>query len=136
MHDNTVEMSRLQEMYGLNPNMPHMALQFPRLPPGLTHPMFKVYENPTREKMVRDATAIAQKMTGFQHMYQEHAAGLLNMNNTVVPPGHPLYHRANSIQTLETENKKLLKENSDLKRMLKDEKDKRQEPDSNHHPGH
>ena len=32
-------MRHLQDLYGLNPNIPHMAFQFPRLPPGLTHPL-------------------------------------------------------------------------------------------------
>ena len=33
----------LQDLYGLNPNIPHVAFQFPRLPPGLTHPLFKIW---------------------------------------------------------------------------------------------
>jgi len=47
--DNLV-IKHLQDLYGLNPNIPHLALQFPRLPPGLTHPMFKIYEGPTKEQ--------------------------------------------------------------------------------------
>ena len=113
-------MDRLREACGLDPNAPHMALQFPRLPPGLTHPMFRVYGNPAREQMARDSAAIGQKLDGFQRMYQEHAAGLLTMNNAAVPPGHPLYHRANSVEALRAENKKLLKENSELRKMLED----------------
>jgi len=40
------------------------------------------------------------------------------MNNTVVPPGHPLYTKKNSIEVLRTENDKLLKENLELKKKL------------------
>ena len=108
----------LQNLYGLNPNIPHMALQFPRLPPGLTHPMFKVFENPVKEKFSQDAATINQKLQGFQHMYQQYAAGLLSMNSTVIPPGHPLYTKQNSVKTLQAENEKLLKENSELKKKL------------------
>ena len=105
-------------MYGLNPNIPHLALQFPRLPPGLTHPMFKVFENPMKEQFSKQASTINQKLQGFQHMYQQYAAGLLTMNSAIIPPGHPLYTRQNSVETLKAEKDKLLKENLELKKKL------------------
>ena len=108
----------LQDLYGLNPNIPHLAFQFPRLPPGLTHPMFKIYENPTKEQFSQQASTINQKLQGFQHLYQQYAAGLLSMNSTIIPPGHPLYSKESSIETLQAENDKLLKENSELKKKL------------------
>ncbi len=108
----------MQNLYGLNPNIPHMAFQFPRLPPGLSNPMFKIYENPLKEQFSEQADTINQKLQGFQHMYQQHAAGLLTMNSTIIPPGHPLYSRQNSAKTLRTENDKLLKENQKLKKQL------------------
>ncbi len=108
----------LQDLYGLNPNIPHMAFQFPRLPPGRAHHMFKIYENPLKEKFSQDAATINQKLQGFQQMYQQYASGLLSMNTTIVPPGHPLYTRQNSVNTLKTENDKLLKENLELKKKL------------------
>ena len=111
----------LQNLYGLNPNIPHLAFQFPRLPPGLTHPMFKIFENPVKKQFSDDASTINQKLKGFQQMYQQYAAGLLSMNSTIVPPGHPLYNRHNSVETLQTENDKLLKENLELKKKLEKE---------------
>ena len=113
----------LQDLYGLNPNIPHMAFQFPRIPPGRMHPMFKIYENPLKEQFAQDAATINQKLQGFQQMYQQYAAGFLSMNNNVIPPGHPLYNRQNSINTLKTENDKLLKENLELKKKLDKESD-------------
>lgn len=118
--DNSV-MKHLQDIYGLNPNIPHLALQFPRLPPGLAHPMFKIHENPMKEKFLEEAATINQKLQGFQHLYQQYASGLLSMNSTIVPPGHPLYTRQNSVETLQTENDKLLKENLELKKKLEKE---------------
>ena len=115
---------QLQDLYGMNPNVPHMALQFPRLPPGLSHPMFKIYENPMKEQFSKQASTINQKLQGFQHMYQQYAAGLLTMNSTVIPPGHPLYTRQNSVETLQAENDKLLKENLELKKKLEKESEK------------
>jgi len=111
----------LQDLYGLNPNIPHMALQFPRLPPGLTHPMFKIYETPMKEQFSREAATINQKLQGFQHMYQQYASGLISMNSAIIPPGHPLYSRENSAKTLQAENDKLLKENLNLKKKLEKE---------------
>ena len=108
----------LQNLYGLNPSVPHLALQFPRLPPGLTHPMFKIYENPMKEQFLQDMSTINQKLKGFQHMYQQYANGLLSMNSNIIPPGHPLYSRQNSVETLQAENDKLLKENLELKKKL------------------
>ena len=116
----------LQNLYGLNPSIPHMALQFPRLPPGLTHPMFKIYENPMKEQFLQQSDNINQKLQGFQHMYQQHASGLLSMNSAIIPPGHPLYTRQNSVKTLQSENDKLLKENLELKKKLEKESDSKQ----------
>ncbi len=111
----------LQNLYGLNPDIPHIALQFPRLPPGLTYPMFKIYETPMKEQFSQEISTMNQKLQGFQHMYQQYASGLISMNSAIIPPGHPLFSRQNSVQTLQTENDKLLKENLNLKKKLEKE---------------
>lgn len=114
---------QLMDLYGLNPNIPHLAFQFPRLPPGLSHPVFKVYENPLKEKFSQNNETVNRKLQGFQQMYQQHAAGLMNMNSSgITPPGHPLYNRQNAVETLKSENDKLLKENMELKKKLDKEK--------------
>ena len=114
---------QLMDLYGLNPNIPHLAFQFPRLPPGLSHPVFKVYENPLKEKFSQNNETVNRKLQGFQQMYQQHAAGLMNMNSSgIAPPGHPLYNRQNAVETLKSENDKLLKENMELKKKLDKEK--------------
>jgi hypothetical protein len=123
--DNLV-IKHLQDLYGLNPNIPHLAFQFPRLPPGLPNSMFKINENPMRKQFLQDAETVNQKLRGFQHMYQQHASGLLSMNSEVIPPGHPLYTRQNSVETLQTANDKLLKENLELKKKLEKESNSKQ----------
>ena len=115
--NNTVT-NYLLDLYGLNPNIPHVAFQFPRLPPGLANPMFKNHENPMKAQFLKNADNMAQKLQGFQHMYQQYANGLLTMTSTVIPPGHPAYTRQNSVETLQTENDKLIKENLELKKKL------------------
>ena len=114
----------LKDIYGLNPNIPHLALQFPRLPPGLSNPLFKIFENPMKEKFAEENALINKKLEGFQQSYQRYASGLLTMNSgAIVPPGHPLFSRQNSVSTLKTENDKLLKENLELKKKLDDKKE-------------
>ena len=120
MLDN-LAIKHLEDVYGLNPNIPHLAFQFPRLPPGLNHPMFKVYENPLKEQFSQQTATINQKLQGFQQMYRDYAAGLLSMRSSIVPPGHPLYSRQNSVETLQAENDKLQKENIELKKKIEKE---------------
>jgi len=109
----------LKDLYSLNPDIPHRAFQFPRLPPGITNPMFKMFENPIKNKLLSDADKLNKKLDGFQNSYQQHASGLMTMNSTgLVPPGHPLYSEKNSIKILKVENDKLLKQNLELKKKL------------------
>ena len=109
----------LKDLYGLNHDVPHRAFQFPRLPPGINHPMFKIFENPIKDKFVSDAANLNKKLDGFQNAYQQHASGLMTMNSTgLIPPGHPLYSEKNSVKILKVENEKLLKQNLELKKKL------------------
>ena len=108
----------LKDLYGLNHDIPHRAFQFPRLPPGITHPMFKIFENPIKKKFVQDASNLDKKLDGFQKLYQQHASGLMTMSSGIIPPGHPLYSEKNSIKNLKFENDKLLKQNIELKKKL------------------
>ncbi len=109
----------LKDLYDLNHNIPHRAFQFPRLPPGITHPMFKIFENPIKDKFVADAANLNKKLDGFQNLYQQHASGLMTMNSTgLIPPGHPLYSEKNSLKILKLEKDKLLKQNIELKKKL------------------
>ena len=59
-----------------------------------------------------------QKLQGFQKLYQQYASGLITPESPIVPPGHPLFSGRNSVQTLKTENEKLIKENLELKKKL------------------
>ena len=115
--DNMV-MRHLQDLYGLNPNIPHMAFQFPRLPPGLTHPLSPTHQNQMKSQLTQHDETLNQKLQGFQKLYQDYASGLLSHESQIIPPGHPLFTGRNSIQTLKTENDKLVKENLELKKKL------------------
>ena len=113
-------MRHLQDLYGLNPNIPHMALQFPSLSP--------VHQNQMKPQLAQHNETLNQKLQGFQTMYQEYASGLLSKNSPVIPPGHPLFTSKNSVQTLKTQNDKLVKENLELRKKLESR------PSSKHNP--
>ena len=61
-------------------------------------------------------------------LYQQYASGLLSPESPIVPHGHPLFTGRNSIQTLKIENDKLIKENLELKKKLKNR------PNDKHNP--
>jgi len=71
-----------------------------------------------KEKFTEDIALMNKKLQGFQHLYQRHASGLLTMGSNVIPPGHPLYSKQNSMTTLKFENDKLVKENLELKKKM------------------
>ena len=112
-------LNQLKNLYDLNNDIPHRAFQFPRLPPGINPPMFKIFENPMKEKFLQNASNLNKTLDGFQRMYHQHVSGLTSMNASgIIPPGHPLYSEKNSIQILKTRNDQLLKQNLELKKKL------------------
>ena len=113
----------LLTMYGINPDLVPVPLRFPRIPSGFTHPGFVSSINP-KPAQNRDES-VNVKLSDFHQMYQKFASGLLNNNRyPILPPGHPLYSRQNSIETLKLENGKLQKENIELRKQLESFKDK------------
>jgi hypothetical protein len=60
------------------------------------------------------------KLQDFNQMFRQYADSILNMNESVFPPGHPLFNRESSISTLKETNDKLLKENLELKKRLEE----------------
>ena len=116
MDNSTIE--HLKELYGLDPDVLPFALQFPRLPPGMSHPMIGLHNSP-KKRLQRKAAVLGPTLGDFKEMYQKLASGLIDFNESaLIPPGHPLYSQSNSIETLKTENEKLKKENLELKKNL------------------
>ena len=116
MDDATIE--HMRELYGLNPNVAPFALQFPRLPPGILQPMPGIRNSP-KQQFQSKGERITPQLKDFKEMYQKFASGLIDFNSsTLIPPGHPLFSRQNSVETLRAENNKLKKENLELKKQL------------------
>ena len=111
-------------------NMNNFAIDFTtlapdsiRYPPGASIPKGLVNTPKLKEKISADSAALAPTLENFAQMYQQMAAGLLNMSlDKLIPPGHPLYTKENSITILKEEKEKILKENLELKKKLENKK--------------
>jgi len=88
-----------------------------RYPPGANLPSGLVNTSKLKLQLSADNAALSPKLQDFTEMYHKMAAGLLDMSsNTLIPPGHPIHSRENSVTILKEENKKILKENIELKK--------------------
>jgi len=114
---------RLFDMYGITTDFSALTPDSIRYPPNASIPMGLVNTPKLKEKMSVDNAALTPKLENFAQMYQQMAAGLLNMSmDKLIPPGHPLYSKENSILLLKDEKEKILKENLELKKKLENKK--------------
>jgi len=110
-------------MYGLPVDFSELAPDSIRYPPGGSIPKGLVNTPKLKEKMSSDSAELTPKLENFTQMYQQMAAGLLNMSlDKLIPPGHPMYSKENSITLLKEEKQKILKENLELKKKLENKK--------------
>ena len=92
-----------------------------RYPPGANLPSGLVNTSKLKRQLSADNAALSPKLQDFTEMYHKMAAGLLDMSsNTLIPPGHPIHSSENSVTILKEENKKILKENMELKKKLEE----------------
>jgi len=92
-----------------------------RYPPGANLPSGLVNTSKLKQQLSTNNAALSPKLQDFTEMYHKMAAGLLNISSdTLIPPGHPIHSRENSIAILKEENKKILKENRELKKKLEE----------------
>ena len=110
-------------IYDLQAEFSTLAPDSIRYPPGVSIPMGLVNTPKLKEKMSADSAALTPKLENFAQMYQQMAAGLLNMSlDKLIPPGHPMYSKENSITLLKEEKQKILKENLELKKKLENKR--------------
>ena len=64
-----------------------------------------------RERFNKRNASIIPNLEDFNQMFRQYADGLLHANESVFPPGHPLFNREKSFSLLKEANDKLLKEN-------------------------
>ena len=110
-------------MYGFTTDFSTLTPDSIRYPPNSTIPKGLIDSPKLKEKISVDSAALAPTLENFAQMYQQMAAGLLNMSlDKLIPPGHPLYTKENSITILKEEKAKILKENLELKKKLENKK--------------
>ena len=111
------------DMYNLTTDFSALAPDSIRYPPNTDIPKGLINTPKQKEKISRDNAALTPRLENFVQMYQQMAANLLNMSlNKLIPPGHPLYSKENSITLLKEEKEKILKENLELKKKLENKK--------------
>ena len=114
---------KLFDMYGITTNFSALAPDSIRYPPSANIPIGLMNAPKLNAKLSSDNAALAPTLENFAQMYQQMAAGLLNMSlDRLIPPGHPLYSKENSIRLLKDEKEKILKENLELKKKLENKK--------------
>ena len=96
---------------------------FIRYPPTSKPPNGFDYAHKMKTKFVESGASMLPKLQNFNHMYQNHAAGLLQSSTKLFPPGHPLYTKQESLITLREEIQKLKQENLELHNKLKNKKE-------------
>ena len=89
-----------------------------RYPPTSTPPTGVTGIKEIHEKFNRRNASLMPNLEDFNQMFRQYADGLLHANESVFPPGHPLYNREKSFSLLKETNDKLLKENLELKKQL------------------
>ena len=113
-----------KSVFGIYDNITDFSFLAPdtlRYPPNANLPSGLVNTSKLKQKLSADNAALNLKLQDFTEMYHQMAAGLLNMSaNTLIPPGHPIHSRKNSVTMLKEENKKILKENIELKKKLEE----------------
>ena len=110
-------------MHGFTADFSTLTPDSIRYPPGASIPKGLVNTPKLKKKISTDSAALSPTLENFAQMYQQMAAGLLHMSlDKLIPPGHPLYTKENSITILKEEKEKILKENLELKRKLENKK--------------
>ena len=111
------------DKYGFTTDFSTLAPDSIRYPPGVNIPKGLVNTHRLKERLSVDTASLNPKLENFAEMYQQMASNLLNMSvDKLIPPGHPMYSKENSITLLKDENQKILKENLELKKKLEDKK--------------
>ena len=100
------------------PFLNEITPDFIRFPPNSNPPVGFNHIQKIKNEFSSKGASMLPKLQDFNQLFRQKADSLVNMNSSIIPPGHPLFSRENSIITLKEENDKLLKENLELKKKL------------------
>jgi hypothetical protein len=115
---------RMFDMYGLDPSMTNSPFAFPRLPSSVSsHTLGVSKTGKLKDDIIRDNASMLARLFDFHTMFQQHASGLFDLApSNQFGPGHPMHSKTNIIDSLQSENEQLKKENATLKRDLEKRK--------------
>ena len=115
---------KLFDMYGFTTDFSNLIPGSIRYPPSGNVPKGLINTPGLNVKLSTDSASLNPKLDDFLQMYQQMVTGLIDMSvDRLIPPGHPMHSKENSITLLKDENKKILKENLELKKRLENKKD-------------
>lgn len=119
-----IDQKRMFEIHGLDPSMTNSLFAFPRLPPSVTNRALGVSKTgKLKDEIIRDNASMLAKLFDFHTMFQQYASGLFDLApSNQFGPGHPMNSKTNIVDSLQSENEQLKKENAVLKRDLEKHK--------------
>jgi len=111
-------------MYGFTTDFSSLIPDSIRYPPNGNVPKGLMNTLTLRGKLSTDNAALNPKLEDFTQIYHQMAESLIDMSiDKLIPPGHPMHSKENSISLLKEENKKILKENFELKKKLENKRE-------------
>lgn len=114
---------RMMDMYGHPFDMINSPFAFPRLPPR-SNALAISEAGRIKDAIIHDKNSMMGKLFDHHQMFQRYAAGLFDLSPGQFRPGHPMYIKTQSAETLHKENERLKKENHFFKSKQKKEKKK------------
>ena len=115
---------RLFDAFGFTTDFSSLIPDSIRYPPDGNIPKGLMNTLALKGKLSTDNAALNPKLDDFAQMYQQMAGSLIDMSiDKLIPPGHPMHSKENSISLLKDENKKILRENFELKKKLENKRE-------------
>lgn len=119
-----IDPKKMFEIYGLDVSMTNSPFAFPRLPPSIANRNIGISKaSKLKDGIIHDNASMISKLFDFHIMFQQYASGLFDLAPThQFGPGHPMHSQTNIVDSLQSENQQLKKENAVLKRDLEKHK--------------
>ena len=73
---------------------------FMRYPPNSNPPKGLVNSEILKNHFLNESAGMLPKLQDFNQMFRQYANSILSMNETIFPPGHPMFNSEHSISTL------------------------------------